>query len=449
MEYNVVKKNSVTAEVHFKVGKEELEKYIDEAYINYAKKIKIPGFRVGKAPVEIIKKNFSKSNVLEDAIRILITNTYNSVLKDLNPPPISLPHFDIEKFDEEGDIKFKASYEYYPEVKLPKYTKMKIYVNELIEDESIIEEILKKVAEKNYELVPKENKDESKNIIEDKDVVILNLKIFYNKKELYNLEEIQYDLEKDFLFNNLKENLLNKKLNDEFEFKTKLEKNIKELKKAYNKEIDVKVNILGIKQKVIPEINDEFAQMLNYENLESLKNYIKNTLKQESQKYLENKAFDESFKNYINETNLEVPEVFVKDVIKNIMQDIIRRFSLPLNSSIEDIAFLLGQQKEEVEKTVRDMAIFQVKEFMIIKEIAKNENIQVSNEEIEKAIRERYPNIQKEEFDYLLAQKNVKDDLEFVLLREKLKDFLFKNAEIEKKDKVSTRELYQKGLISL
>lgn len=449
MEYTVTIKNSVTAEVHFKVKKEELNRYIDQAYVNLAKKVKIPGFRTGKAPVEIVKKNFDKSNVMEDAIKLMISNTYSSVLDSLSPKPISLPFFDIEKFEDSPVIEFRATYEYYPEIKLPKYKKVKIFKDELIEDYSFIDEILNEIAKNNYEILPKEPKEGTENFVEDKDIVLVNLKIYQNRKELYNLENIHYDLEKDDLFPSFRENLVNKKINDVVEFNTKLEKNIKELKKAYKKDIKVQVQVLDIKQKVVPPINDELAKMLNFENLEFLKEHIKNSLKEKALEYLDFKMYDNFIKDYIKNAEIEVPEVFVQEVFQNIFRDTLRRFSLPETLSIEQFAELLKQSKEELEKTLKEMAIFQVKEFMIIKEIASVENLKVTEEEIEKKLLKQYPNLQKKDLEALLKQKNIKNDFEFLILKDKCKELILKDAEIEAKNKVSLKELYQKGIITL
>ncbi len=449
MEYTVTKKNSVTAEAYFKVKKEELNKYIDEAYVNFAKKVKIPGFRVGKAPLEIVKRNFDQSNVIEEAIKLLISKSYSSVFDHLNPKPISLPYFEVEKFDDSSLIEFKATYEYYPDIKLPKYKKVKILKEELIEDYSFIDSILNEIAKNNYEVLPKESKEGTEIFVEENDIVLINLKIYQKNKELYNLESIHYDLEKDKIFANFKENLLNKKINDEVEFESKLEKNIKELKKAYNKKITVKVKVLDIKQKVAPPINDELARLLNFENLESLKEHIKNSLKQKALEFLDYQAYDKFLKDYIKNAEIEVPEIFIQEAFQNIFKDTLRRFSLPETISLEQLAELLKQTKEELEKTIREMAIFQVKEYMIIKEIAKEENLKVTDEEIEAEILKGFPDLQKKDLEIILKQKNIRDDYEYIILKNKCKELILKEAEIESKDKISLKELYQKRIISL
>lgn len=452
MEYNISKINSTTAEVNFSTTKEELEKYIEKAYVNLSKKVHIPGFRPGKAPLNVVKKNVGLKDVLVDAVNLLVTETFNSVLDKLEPKPITLPHFEIENFDREKGVEFKAFYEFFPEIKIPKYNKFKLKKEELIEDFSFLDNLLKESAKLNYELIPKDDNNEAENFVEQDNVVLLDLKILKkdSNKIVYNFPGIEFDLKRNLAIPQLKENLLNKKVNEEFEYTVKFP-NLVGFPKIVNRYVRVKVIILGIKKRVIPEVNDEFAKNLKYENLEDLKNALKNKLLKEAENYLNKKAYEELIKEIIQESEIEIPETNIRNIIKDDINYIARRNNLPLDLTIEELAKIMNKNPEELEKELREIAIFSAKKYFIIKELAKRENISVTKEEVDEKIKNVYIHFlySEEDLKFLLENKEIREEIEMELLEEKVKEFIIKNSEIQKKGKVSLKELYEKKLINI
>lgn len=450
MEYNISKINSTTAEVNFKTTKEDLEKYIEKAYVNLSKKVHIPGFRPGKAPLNVVKKNVGLKDVLNEAINLLIMETYNSVVDKLEPKPITLPHFELENFDQDKGVEFKAYYEFFPEIKIPKYNKFKLKKEELIEDFSFIDDVLKEFARINYELIPKEDNEE--NFVEEDDVVLVDFKILKKDKDkiIYDFPELEFDLKKNIPVPNLKENLMKKKVNDEFEYIVKFP-NFVGFPKVSNKEVKIKFKVLGIKKRVEPEVNDEFAKNLKYENLEDLKNAFKKNLVNEAEKYLNKKAYEELIKEIIQESEIEIPETNIRNIIKDDINYIARKNNLPLDLSIEDLAKILNKKPEEIEKELREIATFRAKKYIIIKELAKRENITVQKEEIDQKIKNVYLGFvySDDDIKFFLENKDIREEIELELLEEKVKEFIMKNSEIQKKGKVSLKELYEKNLFDI
>jgi len=452
MEFSVKKIEPTVAEVHFKTTKEELNEAFEKAYKKAAQNVKIPGFRVGKTPIEIVKKHLGDS-VIEDALEILLIDTYNSILEKLDPKPISLPLFNIKEVDKEKGVEFTAEYEYFPEIEISKYKKMKAKSLEIEEDSSLIEEVLKSIAEKNPILLPKEFEDESKNVVGENDVVLLDLFILKEKdhRELHHLEEYNVDLSyPDPNFPELKNRLMGKKVGEEVEFETKLG-NSKDFPKASNKNVKVKAKILEIRYKAPPEINDEFAKLFQYESLEDFKKAIQETIQKQVNTYVENEVIKQIVQEIIEKNPFDLPNVVINQEVKARLEDLSKRLGLTNTISFEQLSMFYRKSPEEVEKDFKEQATRDLKTQIILDKIIELEKIDVSSEEISEEIKNTYGRYvtTEEQLKELEKNENIVNNIKAYLKREKAIKWLMENSEIKKGDKISTRKLYEEGKIKL
>ncbi len=451
MEYTIKVIEPTVAQVHFKTNKEDLDIAFEKAYKKAAKKLKLPGFRVGKAPIDLVKKQLGDS-VLEDAIEILLIDTYNSVLEQLKPKPISLPIFNIVNLDKSNGVEFTAEYEFLPEIHLTKYKKIKAKMYELEEDPTLIDEILNTLASRNPIYLPKEFENESKNVIEEGDLVLIHLKIFTENgnKLLYEKEEYYVELSgTNSLFPEIKNHLLGKKVNDEFEFKTKMGQS-KEFKKASNKVVHIKGKILEIKYKAIPKIDDEFARMFQYESLEAFKNAIREEILSQSNEYIKNHTITEIIKEMIEREPFEIPDVIVRQELKTRLEDIGNRLFLQ-NVTLEHLASIMGKTPEELEKELREKIIMDLKIDMVLEKLIELEHIEATPEEISEEIKNQYGTYFSSEEKLKELEKNAKvlNSVIPLIKRRKITKWILENSDIKKGERISTRKLYEEKKIKI
>ena len=452
MEFSVKKIEPTVAEVHFKTTKEELNEAFEKAYKKAAQKVKIPGFRVGKTPIEIVKKHLGDS-VIEDALEILLIDTYNSILEKLDPKPISLPLFNIKEVDKEKGVEFIAEYEFFPEIEISKYKKMKAKSFEIEEDPTLVDDILKSYAKKYPTFLPKEFEDDSKNIVEEKDIVLLDLKIFKEKynKELYHIEEYEVDLiNPEPNFPELKNHILGKKVGDEVEFTTRMG-NSKDFPKASNKNVVVKVKILEIRYEVPSEINDEFAKFFQFESLEDFKKDIQESIGRKAKEFNEIEILKQIMQEIIEKNPFDLPNVVINQEVKARLEDLSKRLGLTNTITFEQLSLFYRKSPEEIEKEFKEQATRDLKTQIILDKIIELEKIDVSSEEISEEIKNTYGKYitTDEQLKELEKNENIVNNIKAYLKREKAIKWLIENSEIKKGDKISTRKLYEEGKIKI
>ncbi len=451
MEYTVKVKESTVAEVLFKTTTEDITQAWEKAYKDASKKVKIPGFRTGKAPIELVKKHLGDS-VLEDAIRILMIDSYNSVLEKLDPKPISLPLFSLKNYDKEKGAEFTAEYEFLPEIEISKYKKLKINGIEIEQDETLVEDILKSLAEKNPIFIPKEFEDSSKNIIEKNDLVLLNIEVLKDNHKIQSWDEYTYSLVEsyqDTIFPDLSSMLLGKKVDEEIEYEQKFA-NLKKYPKLSNRKLKVKAKILEIRYKKIPDINDEFAKLYGFETLLELKENIINRLKQEAEEYKKQELSNSIIKEIIEKNPFEVPTILIKNNVKSQIEDYGRKLGIP-QMNLDMLSILYNLPKENVEQMLEEKVIFMLKSELIIEKIIENEKLSISEEELKKELEnlKQKNYLSDDNIKQIENNKNLLDNYKQMFLREKVLNWLLENNEVKNTQKISIRKLYEEGKISL
>ncbi|WP_228370892.1 trigger factor family protein [Leptospira biflexa] len=141
MEFTAKKNNNATCDLSIQFSAEEVRTAYGKAYQNAAEKVKIPGFRPGKAPLNMVEKVLGDS-VMDDAANIMLNQAMADLFDKLEHKPIRLPQFQMETFDKNTGAKAKATYDTKPEVTLPKLKKIKIQPKEIkISDADIQKEL--------------------------------------------------------------------------------------------------------------------------------------------------------------------------------------------------------------------------------------------------------------------------------------------------------------------
>lgn len=450
MEYKVKRKSDTIAEISFTANIEDIEQAYEKAYHNARAKVKVPGFRPGKAPMDVVKKHLGES-VIEDAANILIIDSFNQVVEEIDPPPVSRPSFKLSKFEPKKIAEFEAEYEFMPEVKLSKYKKIKIEQSIAEFDESLYDVVLKRIQEQNVIMVPREGQP-----VADGDVVTIDLQIVLssNKKELYKNSELEFDTKGAEIFPGLKEAVLNRSISVADSYSIDVDNSFGDRRYA-GKNVTVNFSIIDIKARELPAIDDQLAtQAGDFKTVDALKQDIKKKILEAADQYLKNVAIESLLQQIIEKNPFNLPNAVIESEIERILMNLSRRLGVAEGQriSVEGLAQITGKSVDEVNQQYKDMAVENIKVQLFVEELTKLESIEVTETDIDNEIIDRLKVAGQEDEsmkDRLMKDENFRSNLKHELQTKKAVDFLYDNADLKKKDKVSCKTLVDENKIQI
>ena len=351
---------------------------LNSLYHDLKRKANLPGFRRGKVPLDILKTYF-KGSIRADALDRLIPNTYQEVLKENDFIPCSQPKIEEVKYEENKPLSFKATVEIKPKIILKRYKglKAKRIIKIIIEDD--VNRALKRLASRHAEFITVENRPTKKG-----DWVIIDFVGSMEGRPFKDNEAKNFSLEigSKTLVGDFEDQLIGLKKGEEKEVKVKFPRDY------HNKELDgrevlFKVDLKEIKEKKLPSLNDEFAKDLKFNNLGELKKRIKEDLEKYETEHSERLLKDNLMDWLIRKTPFPLPRAMVERELEAMVEDALTRMRY---SGIDPKK--MGIEEVKLKERYRPSAETKVRNTLILEEIGKKENIEVSKEEIGKRIEE-------------------------------------------------------------
>jgi len=408
-------------EINVKLTYDEIKNEIEQAYLKERKSITIPGFRKGKAPIQMIKKLYGESIEIK-ASEDIANNKFWEIVKEDNLKPLagSLKLTRLDYKGEEG-LTFTVKYEVIPEPELIAYKNLKIKKPVYKVKEEEVEKEFKRLLLKEAKLKPIENvKDKNTRLTLD----LWQLSDDGEKPAKPTQSDVQIDLNDSEAVEEIVEKAMGKKAGDEFNF-TYVETHEKEGEKHEHK-YEYIAKIKKISEIVLPELDEETCKKLSYNkatNEEELRQFVKNSIED----YYRQQAEREYVKNLENEliakNDFNPPQAYVNDVLKDMVEDELQKAK---QQGYSDLSRSL------LEDYLRPEALRISKYLILIDAIGKKENISVDKAELEKMAEEesKKTGISKEKL--LNYYKNSR--MEDKLLNEKIVDFLKENNPPEEID---------------
>ena len=348
-------------------------------YNNAAKKlseyVNIPGFRKGKAPRNILEQHIGEDRIKHEALETALPRIFSDVIKENNFDIVAQPYVESYDYNLGKDMKIVAKFELRPEVTLGKYKDLSVDVEAYKTPEDAFQKSLDNVLEQAATTVVVTDRN-----TEAKDIILFDFEGFVNGEKIEHGDAKNYtlDLGNSSFIPGFAEQLVDKPLGKEFDINVKFPKEYHE-KKLAGKPAVFKCKINEIRTKIMPELNDEFAQKVGpFKTVDDLKADI--------QKYLDTQKAD------IDRTNSEkaIFEKVVNSAKVDIQQSMIDREADQLvdeyKQKLEMQGFtweqaLEAQGYDEIMKSLKEDAAVRVKNSLVIDKIAKEENITVSQED--------------------------------------------------------------------
>ncbi|HEC77724.1 MAG TPA: trigger factor [candidate division WOR-3 bacterium] len=389
MEYIITNDKEIEKELNISVPCAELERFIDREIKKLQKELTLKGFRKGKVPKEIIKSRY-RDTLKSQAMHSLITDSFLKVVREKNWRPVS--QAELLNLEEGEDIKFQLRVEVIPDFEVENYLGLELFKEEALPEDYLLNQALQELQEQ-YAVV----KEVSRPAVVD-DIVTMNLTILKDGKIENNQKNIAVKIGNRSLPDELNRALVGVKKSET--------KEVKAGEKIY------KIKIKKIEERILPQIDEQFARKQNYENLEQLKKKLLENAKALEEKRQEEELKDSLSRILLERINFKVPKI----LIENEYNKILSRMELKDSDA----------NKERFMETAEKRARLNI----ILDRIAEKEKITIKEGEVKNLISALGIKVTEENRINLL---NYFTD---ILTREKTIDFLFKHAKINERSRI-------------
>lgn len=407
-------------EIELEIETEEVTKELEKIVAQFSIRTKIPGFRPGKAPKNLIKQKFYPE-IKESLINSLVPKALNSEFKAQNLNPVGMPVVNDIYFKEGEPLRIKAQFEILPGFKLPEYKKIKVKEKQISVSEQEVNQSLEELQSRSAEYTPVEGRG-----VADGDFVVVELKGRDTKtNKLHPTEKVVVLSGHPENEEALNQNLIGLKPGEESNFILTYDKNHQNPKLAAKK-IDYNLKVTSIKEKKLPKINNEFAKDHGeFESLKDLKKEIRNEIKVSKDKAAKMEMAEEIVKKIYANLNICLPETLIEQEYMAILKRHIA--ALPQQKELikEDLEKLKNEAKIKAEQNIKN--------HLILKKIAEEENIDVPEDEIDEELKAiaKANNVPLAQVVESVNKEGKREDLRNNLLLKKTVDFLVENAIIE------------------
>ncbi len=403
------------------VPKEDIEKMFGEVYNEITKVANIPGFRVGKAPRELIEKHYAE-NAKEEVLKRMIPEAYKMALEEHGINPVGFPEISDVKLESSHPLFFKAKVDTRPKFKIKNYKGIKVEKKIAhIKDEDV-DKAIENLRELNAKYVAVEDRP-----VQFGDYAISDLECFVDGKPIHKKREnIWIYLDKESLMPGLHENMVGMKKGEERDIDTTLPEKYPD-KALAGKAAQYHVLIKEIKSKVLPPVDDEFAKDLRKESLASLKSEVSQGLEKRMKVNAEVEMENQLLKKLVDDNVFSVPQNLLERQLKYMTEDAKERLVQKGFKKEE-----LDKKDNEFREKFKEDAVRQVRLFFILDSISAEEKIEVTAEDVQdayKSISAQAGRPEQEIRDHY-EKEDLVGDLEEKIREGKTVKFLMKEANV-------------------
>ena len=418
------------------VGAAEFEAAVEKAYQKMRRKINVPGFRPGKAPRKMIERMYGAEVFFEEAINIAFPEAYEAAVEQEKLQVVGYPAVEMVGEVTKDGFTFKATAPVYPEVTLGEYKGLKAEKPEVKVTAADVDERLKTLADRNTRLVSVDREAKSG------DTAVIDFEGFLNGKPFEGGKGENHNLElgSGSFVPGFEDQVIGMKAGEEKDIDITFPENYHE--DLAGKAVVFKVKVHEVKEKEVPEMDDEFAKDVSeFDTLKDLKADLKKKITEERQKDAD-RAFEENLLNQVAENiTADIPDVMVENqarqYLDNFKAQISRQFPY------EEYKKMTGMDDEKLLADAKEPALRQVKMDLAVAAIIKAENIEASDEDVEAEYKKM-----AEQFgmDVDMVKKYlVKEQVQDQLLSQKAVAVVVDSATAEKPKKAAKKEEAAEG----
>lgn len=398
------------------VSADKFEKAMQAAYMKQRSRISIAGFRKGKVPRAMIEKVYGPEVFFEDAANTMINEFYPQAMDESGLDIVSRPDIEVTQIEKGKDFIFIAEVAVKPEVKLGEYKGITVKKAEIsVSDEEVDAEI-----EKTRNMQARTVDVEGRAIAEG-DTAVIDYEGFVDDTPFEGGKGENHSLEigSHSFISGFEEQLVGKNAGDEADVNVTFPEQY-HAKELAGKPALFKVKIHSVKTKEVPELNDEFASLVSeFETLDEYKEDVKKQLFKRKEDAAKAAKEDEAIQKIINSSEMDIPDPMIDMQCENMIQEFESRINQQ-GLTLEQYMQFSGATIDKMKENLRPEAVQRIQSSLVLEQIAKEENIEVKQEEVDEQI-------QKVASAYGLTGEKMKE-----IMSDDDKESIEKNLSIEK-----------------
>lgn len=422
---NTENKNEV--KLSFTIEAEKFDEAMKKVYVKTAKYFTIPGFRKGKAPMQIVEQHYGSEIFYEDTFNELVPEIYDEAIKENKIEAVSRPNIDISQMGKGKELIFTAVVQIKPEVTLGKYKGIELKKIEYNVSDKEVEHELGHMAEHNARLITVEDRP-----VEKGDIAVIDFEGFLDGKPFEGGKAEKHELEigSNTFIPGFEDQVIGMKIEEEKDLNVTFPEDYFS-KELAGKPVIFKVKLHEIKKKELPKMDDEFAKDVSeFDTLEELKNSIKEKLQKENDDKAKYETEDNAIKAVCDNVELEIPSGMIETEIDNMVKDVEQRLQYQ-GLTLEQYYTLSGKTETQMRDEMKETAEKNVKSRLVIDAIIKAEDIKPEEKEVEDKLKEMAKNYNKTE-EEMLKNTYLKDYITDNMKYEKAVQFIVDNAKFKK-----------------
>lgn len=365
------------------VPAEKFDNALDKAFKKVVKQINVPGFRKGKVPRQIFEQRFGVEALYQDAADIVLPEAYGEAIEETGIKPVDQPEIEVQQIEKGQDFKFDATVTVEPEVELGDYKGLEIEKQDAELTDEEVDEAINQQLNQLSEMVVKED-----GAVEEGDTVNIDFDGYVDGEQFEGGQADSYDLEigSGSFIPGFEEQLVGVKAGEEKDVNVTFpeEYHAEELS---GKEATFKTKVNEIKYKEVPELDDEISNELDSdaETVDQYKENLRKRLAEQKQTEAENVQKEEAIQKASDNAKIDIPEAMVNTELDRMLQEFGQRMQQQ-GLSLETYFQISGQDESQLREQMKDDAEARVRTNLTLTAIADKEDIEVSEEDIDKEL---------------------------------------------------------------
>lgn len=428
MSLQVEKLEKNMAKLTIEVAAENLEKAIEKAYQKNKNKISVPGFRKGKVPRQMIEKMYGKEIFYEDAVNMLIPEEYAKAYDECEEEIVSSPKIDVVQVEAGQPFIFTAEVALKPEVRLGKYKGVKVGKIETEVTDAEVDAEIDKERERNARNITVEDR-----AVKDGDMTVLDFEGFVDGVAFEGGKGEDYPLTigSGAFIPGFEDQLVGAEIGKEVEVNVTFPENY-QAEELKGKDAVFKCTVKEIKEKELPELDDEFAgEVSEFETLAEYREDVRKKLSEQKETEAKREKEDKAIDAVIEDSDMEIPEAMIETQQRQMVDEFAQRIQMQ-GLTLDQYFKFTGNSHEMLLEQVKPQAEKRIKSRLVLEAVVEKENIEVSEDDYTKEV-ERMAEMYQMEADKVREmlgedeKKNVMKDIAI----QKAVEFVAENAKEE------------------
>lgn len=417
MNVKVEKKENSVVEIEFTMDKEQFNVELDKAFKQNAKKFKVPGFRNGMVPRAVVEKTYGEAVLYEYVIENTVDEAYKTAVIENNLEIVSRPELDIKQIGKDKDFIFVVNVCVKPEAKVSDYKGIEVKKVSTRVTKKEVEEEIERTREKNARIVTVEDKARE---LKNGDISVIDFEGFVDEKafEGGKAENFELTIGSGQFIPGFEDQMIGMKVDEERDINVKFPEEYHATDLA-GKDATFKVKLHEIKEKILPELDDEFAKDISeFDTLEEYRKDVNKKVKQRKENQAKAEKEQEAIEKFIEKVEVTIPDGMIDEEVEKMVEEMNANLSYQ-GLNIDQYLQYMGMSLEDYKKEMRGQAEKRIKLNLGLEAVATQEKVEVSDEDIDTKIKELAAQYGAKDEESLLKNENARNYMKQELIHEK------------------------------